>query len=91
MIVTTSVSVAALREIEQAIYDKMSSLDELYEVKLSGLATEEFVKQQILEATFGDKDVDLSNYYTKSEVDTIHNTNNLTVSYSDEIVTISIG
>ena len=30
-------------------------------------------------------------YYTKSQVDEIHRTNNLTVNYSDEIVTISIG
>lgn len=30
-------------------------------------------------------------YYTKSQVDEIHRTNNLTVSYNDEIVTLNIG
>lgn len=36
----------------------------------SGFATEEFVVNKIAEAELADKDVDLSGYYTKSEVDT---------------------
>jgi hypothetical protein len=36
---------------------------------LAGLATEEFVTQKIAEAELTDKDVDLTAYYTKSEVD----------------------
>ena len=37
---------------------------------LEGLATEEYVDKKIAEAELADKDVDLSNYYSKSEVDT---------------------
>lgn len=37
---------------------------------VSGFATEEFVVNKIAEAELADKDVDLSGYYTKSEVDT---------------------
>ena len=36
----------------------------------TGLATEEYVGQKIAEAQLGGGEVDLSNYYTKSEVDT---------------------
>lgn len=35
----------------------------------AGLATESYVQQKIAEAELGDADVDLSNYYTKEEVD----------------------
>lgn len=38
---------------------------------LEGYATEEFVNQKIAEAELADKDVDLSAYYTKSEVDAL--------------------
>lgn len=38
---------------------------------LAGLATEEFVTQKIAEAELADKDVDLSAYYTKTEVDAL--------------------
>jgi hypothetical protein len=39
-------------------------------VDLTGYATEEFVQQKVAEAQFGgDKEVDLSAYYTKSEID----------------------
>ena len=36
---------------------------------LEGYATEEFVRAKIAEAEFGDKDIDLSDYYTKAEAD----------------------
>lgn len=36
---------------------------------IAGLATEEFVRQKIAEAELGESEVDLSAYYTKSEVD----------------------
>lgn len=39
------------------------------DVDLSGLATEEFVMQKIAEAELAEGDVDLSAYYTKSEID----------------------
>lgn len=38
-------------------------------VDLSGLATEEYVQQKIAEAELADGNVDLSAYYTKSEID----------------------
>lgn len=41
----------------------------LTESDLAGLATEEFVLQKIAEAELSNKEVDLSNYYTKDEVD----------------------
>lgn len=36
---------------------------------IEGLATEEYVRQKIAEAELADSEVDLSDYYTKSEVD----------------------
>ena len=39
--------------------------------ELDGLATEEFVTQKIAEAELNDKDVDLTAYYTKTEVDAL--------------------
>ena len=39
-------------------------------VDLTGYATEEYVGQKIAEAQLGGGEVDLSNYYTKTEVDT---------------------
>ena len=38
---------------------------------LQGYATEQFVREKILEAEIADEDVDLSDYYTKSEVDAL--------------------
>jgi hypothetical protein len=38
---------------------------------IEGLATEEFVIQKITEAELANKDIDLTDYYTKSEVDAI--------------------
>jgi hypothetical protein len=38
---------------------------------IAGLATEEFVTQKIADAELADKDVDLSAYYTKTEVDSL--------------------
>ena len=41
------------------------------EIDLTGLATEEFVLAEIAKAELNDKDVDLSAYYTKTEVDAL--------------------
>lgn len=56
---------------ESYVDQKFNSI-EIPDVDLTGYATEEFVKKEIAQAQIGGEggDVDLSNYYTKSEVDT---------------------
>jgi hypothetical protein len=56
---------------ESYVDEKFNSI-EIPDVDLTGYATEEFVKKEIAQAQIGGEggDVDLSNYYTKSEVDT---------------------
>lgn len=49
--------------VQQQLDDKADKTD------LNGLATEEFVRAKIAEAELNDKEVDLSQYYTKTEVD----------------------
>lgn len=41
----------------------------LQDIDIKGFATEEFVTSKIAEAVLADKDIDLTAYYTKSEVD----------------------
>ena len=55
---------------EKYVNEKFNSI-EIPEVDLTGYATEDFVKQEIAQAQIGGEggEVDLSNYYTKSEVD----------------------
>lgn len=56
---------------ESYVDEKIKSID-IPDVDLTGYATEDFVKQEIAQAQLGGEgaEVDLSNYYTKSEVDT---------------------
>lgn len=67
-------SYATKEELKQAIADipevdlsNYATKDEL--PSIDGLATEEYVRQKIAEAELADSEVDLSAYYTKSEVD----------------------
>ena len=62
----------------------------------SGFATEEFVVNKIAEAELNDKDVDLSGYYTKSEVDSKianieHPTTDLSGYVTDEELLEAVG
>ena len=56
---------------ETYVDEKIQSI-EVPNVDLTGYATEDFVRQEIAQAQLGGEgaEVDLSNYYTKSEVDT---------------------
>lgn len=53
---------------ETYVDEKFNSI-EIPDVDLTGYATEDFVKTEISKAQLSGGDVDLSNYYTKSEVD----------------------
>lgn len=55
----------AVAQVEELLDEKADVTD------LTGLATEEFVVKKIAEAELADQDVDLSAYYTKSEVDAL--------------------
>ena len=53
---------------ESYVDEKIKSID-IPDVDLTGYATEKFVKDEIKKAQISGGDVDLSDYYTKSEVD----------------------
>lgn len=57
-------AIATIPEVDLSNY---ATKDEL--PSITGLATEEYVRQKIAEAELGEGEVDLSAYYTKSEVD----------------------
>lgn len=68
------VTEAELTELTNTVASNQVAIEDLQENKanksdLTGLATEEFVITKIAEAELNDKDVDLSQYYTKTEVD----------------------
>lgn len=74
--ITNLVSKEELKNVEDKIPTKISDLenDSGYALKseipsIEGLATETYVQQKIAEAELNDKEVDLSAYYTKEEVD----------------------
>ena len=54
-----------LSNVQQLLEDKADKTE------LAGLATEEYVRQKITEAELSDKDVNLEDYYTKSETATL--------------------
>lgn len=62
-------SIEAIPEVDLSDYAKKTDIPN---VDLTGYATEDFVKQEIAQAQLGGEgaEVDLTNYYTKSEVDT---------------------
>lgn len=63
----TTSDIAVLNE---AVSDVQQQLDEKVDSSaLNGLATEEFVLQKIAEAELSGDDIDLSEYYTKTETD----------------------
>ena len=76
---TVKPSVDNLHTTVQTILPKVETVEELrawiegkeylQDIDLDGFATKEFVAQKIAEAALADKEVDLSAYYTKSEVD----------------------
>lgn len=56
--------IAAIPEVDLKDYAKKSDIP-----STKGLATEDYVQQKIAEAELGGGEVDLSNYYTKTQVD----------------------
>lgn len=68
------VTAPELTELTNTVASNQETIEDLQKNKanksdLTGLATEEFVITKIAEAELNDKDVDLSQYYTKTEVD----------------------
>lgn len=75
-------------EVDEAILKAIADIE--IAIDLTGLATEEYVKQAIAQAELADKDVDLSIYYTKSETDTLVNNavNEIVIPDTSDFITI---